>query len=1238
MSDLYGVKKYGQSLYKRDQGAGDLYANPSGGLSQTERETIPYLRQELAKQEEEKSWLTPLELVFDLLSRPQYITANVGQDIAEGKGLDKILEGAWKGLTGERKGDWKTTFFGGKDVGEETAGSGWFPGQTWAKGKIPVLGDIPIVKNIAGTWEDAIGLLGNILLDPTTYMTFGLKSGATAANKAQARFAAKEMMKDAIFRSGNLDEVAKVAKKGFDRGTLDNLLKRGAMDKAEKYIQQHVSKKAMATLNNRIYKQTFKDALQMTGKEFVEKLTRGAAEGSTEVLEKASSEFAEHGMKGLKYNINQLEKLNPGNRLMDNYKQFIKISDELPVEKIKTIYKDIMEQAAEGTINAGKVLGPSFDRFSDFMKTINRYQSPEFAKEVAFLGQRKVADFFGKEIGKGFRSPNILARESEKLKALIGRSPIGTFGRAVAAKLDGPIGWLKKTLNIKNPYQQMLNQMKMESHYYVDQLIHDNINAVRHITESVDEKTLDVVKDIMVIADRKKSKGYIDIMTDPEVSKLLATKGADAKKVGSALNQLNELTNDFFLKESDAAARGLLVEYTPVANYLPVRGQVASKKIPTREIGPFAPGFTKHKTIPFEMIAQQDQAFIKHFLGVDDATAKKITEMGWSTVNMDLEQMLMYRAHAHARAMGTAQMAEQFAQFGVKADALTANSDVLASLGRAGENALSGVRQIQTEIPALKGMYFDEDVANILDRIVPVISSDKGLTGLRKIMSYLTTMFKGWATFSPGFTGRNEKSNIITGFINYGAKFLHPVKYFDSKIVAMYGLFGEEGAKKIISKLGISDIRFNKILNKTIGGKSYKQWADDVLKKNGIVSKASMGYNLEEAITEIGGKKSMLKRLDPFNPKNIYFEKAQNFNAVFESGARVEGFLIDLEKMAGKTGEASQGMVDEAIRNVKKYFFDYEDLSEVEQKYLKKIIPFYSWIRKNIALQMHQLAERPGVMATIAKTEKAMQDEDQAELPDWARGQAGNLIYKTAEGIGRTFFPDLPHKDINQIPLMFDVEGGVPIPKMQWADAWDNFLSMAHPIFKTATTLSGKGWDPFKKKQLDADAPAPRAFRLLGKNRGVFAFLDSVFRVAGFENGLGIKVDDKTGKITMNAQAAKLLEDNFLLLRRLDDLGDTLTTIFPQIDDELEKLTGLKGRYDDAQRLMKTMSFALGISQRDIDLEKQNEYEFRDALRRAEERRREDARKVPGSQKRSTDYMRRYQKKIRRMRGASGYR
>jgi hypothetical protein len=60
-------------------------------------------------------------------------------------------------------------------------------------------------------------------------------------------------------------------------------------------------------------------------------------------------------------------------------------------------------------------------------------------------------------------------------------------------------------------------------------------------------------------------------------------------------------------------------------------------------------------------------------------------------------------------------------------------------------------------------------------------------------------------------------------------------------------------------------------------------------------------------------------------------------------------------------------LVPQAVERVKKFNFDYGDLTNFESKYLRRIIPFYTFMRKNLPLQAEMFAMHPGKMSQIPK-------------------------------------------------------------------------------------------------------------------------------------------------------------------------------------------------------------------------------------------------------------------------------
>jgi len=284
------------------------------------------------------------------------------------------------------------------------------------------------------------------------------------------------------------------------------------------------------------------------------------------------------------------------------------------------------------------------------------------------------------------------------------------------------------------------------------------------------------------------------------------------------------------------------------------------------------------------------------------------------------------------------------------------------------------------------------------------------------------------------------------------------------------------------------------------------------------------------------------------------------------------------------------------------------------------------------------------IYALVPKAQKAIAggpEERQTaaeQLPEYMREESyvpvgGSQEMGGPEGSVRVFNPSLPYSDINVIPFRFEMTPeGIPIPRWQPGEIRDQFLSAAHPALKTFGALySEKGWDPFRKKELDAQAPAPRALRLLMKSPEVLTFLDNAARFAGMENGLDIG-DDGKGHLLIDGKIQYLLENNFLLLTRLQQVADLPMAMFPELERLLAAKTGYKDRYEGTAKLLRSLSFWVGLSQRDVDLDKEEEYRFRDLLKKAEAERAKDRARTPGAQARRLAYQTRMRQREERLR------
>ena len=97
------------------------------------------------------------------------------------------------------------------------------------------------------------------------------------------------------------------------------------------------------------------------------------------------------------------------------------------------------------------------------------------------------------------------------------------------------------------------------------------------------------------------------------------------------------------------------------------------------------------------------------------------------------------------------------------------------------------------------------------------------------------------------------------------------------------------------------------------------------------------------------------------NPANKYYRYMQRYNMTREDAVRLQTFFGHLHKGADPMEAQYKTLVG---------IFDYGDLTDFEKIYLRNLLMFYTWMRKNTALQVKALAMRPGLGATAGDFER----------------------------------------------------------------------------------------------------------------------------------------------------------------------------------------------------------------------------------------------------------------------------
>ena len=177
-----------------------------------------------------------------------------------------------------------------------------------------------------------------------------------------------------------------------------------------------------------------------------------------------------------------------------------------------------------------------------------------------------------------------------------------------------------------------------------------------------------------------------------------------------------------------------------------------------------------------------------------------------------------------------------------------------------------------------------------------------------------------------------------------------------------------------------------------------------------------------KATVKIGGKKvNLLAAANPFSSQNALLQLSRN------TGMGVETFL---RGSLGFDALYKGGTADEAFENVMKFHFDYDDLSDFERNVVKKVVPFYTWTRKNLPLMFEMAARRPAIFNKYTSFKKEMEygQERPKIVPKWMERQGAIQLPFKYEGENMFVLPDMPFKQLMELvepPLRFDRDESV---------------------------------------------------------------------------------------------------------------------------------------------------------------------------------------------------------------------
>jgi len=372
---------------------------------------------------------------------------------------------------------------------------------------------------------------------------------------------------------------------------------------------------------------------------------------------------------------------------------------------------------------------------------------------------------------------------------------------------------------------------------------------------------------------------------------------------------------------------------------------------------------------------------------------------------------------------------------------------VLAALGKDGEELL-----------------FHPAIAKRIENFAGKVINDEATSDFLRAFDSVQNLWKaGVTSIFPSFHGRNAISNVFLHYLDLGVHSLDPVKhsqavqlvYSDRKAASLEAKAFGIGEAAEAAKDELHDLLSKKMFTDALGHEWSFGELRQTMKNNGVAFNKNITGSIDvtksgeelanslfpEAMSTGSKAKTIAKKIIPVTQEFAPFQAGREVGRAIEEQARVLSFVANLK---------NTGDVMHAATRTKQFLFDYQNLTNFEKTFLKRIIPFYTFTRKNLELQAKTLLTTPGrISAEItgltnlgeAISGGNLTQEEQDALPDWIKSSIN--ILKSKKGGKVELFGSL----------------GTPIEQPFAAFQPNQFLGSVSPLFRVPVEqATGYSW------------------------------------------------------------------------------------------------------------------------------------------------------------------------------------
>lgn len=299
------------------------------------------------------------------------------------------------------------------------------------------------------------------------------------------------------------------------------------------------------------------------------------------------------------------------------------------------------------------------------------------------------------------------------------------------------------------------------------------------------------------------------------------------------------------------------------------------------------------------------------------------------------------------------------------------------------------------------------DVADAL-ALVTRVTAPGELPAFFKYFDKFTNIFKSWAVATPGFIARNGYSAAFMMYLdNIPAGSVRNFVKADFHYNRGYADAIAKGLDEVAADVaGLEEV--TKVMGDQIAARF------DQINKVGVLEQGGQADSLVGQVMRSNNPKTVLDRL----ASNPITDATYKVNSRMERAVRGGHMMGVLE---------NGGTIETAIDKMFKFHFNYSDINKFESRWMRRVAPFYVWLRKNLPLQLEMIFRNPKAYNryTIFKDSIEAASDGEDIVPSWIADRMSIRLPWTLPGGQMYVLPDLPIKDLNILTNYNELIGSV---------------------------------------------------------------------------------------------------------------------------------------------------------------------------------------------------------------------